>query len=111
MDQFAKLTSSTVIPQEDNRFLVKDLDTAIYIYMRSLAQRNLGIRAEDAIKVGPAKHHVIFSGSAETARQLEVDFANDPCVMFAAAQRSLKRMIRRLSPDERAQPGRSKQRD
>ena len=106
-DEFANLSSSNVVPQEGKRVKVTDLDTAIYMYMRSLEDSALGIKLDDAYKVGPARHHVIFLDEYGMSRRIEVEFRSDRCMKFAMAQRSLKGVIRRMVPNERSSKRRS----
>jgi len=103
MDSSA-LLSSVAQPtggKGSNLVKVTNLDTAIYIYMRSLQDPSLGVKIEDAVKTGPARHDVIFSDPRGIIRTLEVEFANSPCQNFATAQRSLKTLIRRFDPNAR----------
>jgi hypothetical protein len=102
MPQFEHLQSSVVQPMANGLVKVTNLDTAIYIYMRSLQDTTLGVKVEDAYKVGPARHDVIFSDTRGIIRTLEVEFANSPCANFANAQRSLKHLIRRFDPNARS---------
>jgi hypothetical protein len=104
--------SSILWDNGDGTFTARDLDLGIFIYMRALDDQSLDIRVIDAVKLGPAQHDVIFYGEYATARRLELEFVNGyavPCIKWCAAQRNLKRLIRRFV-DERAGQGRREQR-
>lgn len=96
--------SSVLWDNGDGTFTVRDLDLGIFIYMRSLDDASLDIRVIDAVKLGPAQHDVVFFGEYETGRRLELEMINGKavaCIKWCAAQRNLKRLIRRYV-DERA---------
>ena len=86
---------SSVLVRRGNRVEVRELDTAIY--MESLARPELRISIRDVIRRGVAQHVAIFYDPEHRARSLEIEFANSPHVKWCAAQRGLKRLIRRDS--------------
>jgi hypothetical protein len=94
-----KSAPSTIWDNEDGTFTVRDLDLGIFIYLRALDDKSLDIRILDAAKVGPAQHDVIFYGEYETGRRLQLELINGhsvPCIRWCAAQRDLKRLVRRF---------------
>lgn len=92
---------STVLARKGNRVEVHELDTAIYIYMKSLDHPELRIALRDVIRLGEGRHVAIFYDPEQRARSLEIEFANSPHVKWCQAQRGLKRLIRR-GTDERS---------
>lgn len=86
--------SSVAIPVGET-VEVQDLDTAIYIYMRLREDPALRVKLLDAFKLGAGRHKVVFLDPKQVVRRLERDFTVDRAVLFASAQRDLKRFIRR----------------
>jgi len=107
-----ELCSKVIVPIGNGTFKVTDLDTAIFVYYRSQEDDALGISFRDAVKIGEAKHDVVFSGELSVAHVLELEFVNGyqvSAVGWCNAQRNLKRVIRR-HVDARFGQGRAKQR-
>jgi hypothetical protein len=73
------------------------MDLAIYCHMQHKLKR-FALPVLDVCKVGPGRHEIVFDDPDDVISRLELEFTNSAeASNFAAAQRSLKSIMREKS--------------
>jgi hypothetical protein len=87
------------------------MDLAIYCHM----QHRLGkieLPVLEVWKAGPGRHEIVFDDPHDVVSKLEMEFTNSPeAANFAAAQRSLKSIMREKTVHARPDSGRAVKHD
>ena len=86
---------SAVVRRIGDTFVTTDMDLAVYCHMlHRLGEQDLPVL--DVVRVSRGCHEFTFRDARHVIRKVEVDWANERAANFAAAQRSLKRIMRKV---------------